>query len=550
MSKWMTRIALLAAVLVVSAAASAQTYTVLYDYPETDRNNSGIASPQVMSQGRDGNLYSTIMTDGTHNAGTAYNISPAGVRTTFYNFCNLTACADGEIPEGGLILGTDGNFYGTTVNGGKTGEGTIFKVTAAGQLTTFYSFSAGTDNGYPPFTVLQGIDGNFYGGSYPVYNGQYGTAFRLTPAGKVTAPLVDFNYTNGADPNLYTQGTDGNFYGTAYLGGSKNLGVIYRMTPAGQVSVLHNFTGYPGDGALPVGILVQGNDGNFYGTTYEGGTLNQGTVFKINAAGTTYQVIYNFSYANGFFDGYHPYTGLTLGTDGNFYGSTALGGTNNAGTLFEMNTTGKETILYNFCPKGVCNGFSPETALVQHTNGKFYGNTVGNSLGGSVFYSLDMSLKPFVSLVNWSGKVGATAEILGQGFTGTTKVSFNGVQATFKVVSDTYLTATVPSGATTGFVNVQTPGGSLKSNRKFLVVPANLTFSPESGPVGTVVTITGTSLTGATKVTFGGVKATVFTVDSDTQITATVPTGAVTGKISVTTPGGTATSATAFTVTQ
>ena len=147
--------------------------------------------------------------------------------------------------------------------------------------------------------------------------------------------------------------------------------------------------------------------------------------------------------------------------------------------------------------------------------------------------------------------MGATAEILGQGFTGTTKVSFNGVSATsFRVVSDTYLTAVVPSGATTGFVSILTPGATLKSNRKFLVAPANLTFTPTSGPVGTVVTITGTSLTGATKVAFGGVKAITFTVNSDTQITATVPTGAVTGKISVTTPGGTATSTDSFTVTQ
>src|SRR5262249_3530493 len=156
------------------------------------------------------------------------------------------------------------------------------KLTPAGQLTTFYSFTSGNDNGYPPSTLLQGIDGNFYGVSYPVYSGQYGTTFKMTPAGKVTAPLADFNFTDGADPNLFTQGTDGNFYGTTYIGGSSNMGVIYKMTPAGKITVLHNFTGYPSDGGLPVGVLVQGNDGSYYGTTYQGGTLNQGTVFKIN----------------------------------------------------------------------------------------------------------------------------------------------------------------------------------------------------------------------------------------------------------------------------
>src|SRR5262249_40714862 len=172
-----------------------------------------------------------------------------------------------------------------------------------------------------------------------------------------------------------------------------------------------------------------------------------------------------------------------------------------------------------------------------------------NGLNGGVFYSLDMGLKPFVNLLNWTGKVGKTVEILGQGFNGATKVSFNGISAAFTISSDTYLTATVPAGATSGFVTVTLPGSTLKSNRKFLVAPFILSFTPTIGPVGTPVTITGTSFTGATKVTFGGVKATAFTVNSDTQVTATVPTGAVTGKIAITTAGGTASSATDFTVT-
>jgi hypothetical protein len=147
-----------------------------------------------------------------------------------------------------------------------------------------------------------------------------------------------------------------------------------------------------------------------------------------------------------------------------------------------------------------------------------------------------------------SGKVAKPVGILGGGLTGTTSVKFNGTSAIFNVVSNTYISTSVPSGATTGLVSAATPGGSLKSSQKFRVTPVILSFSPTSGPVGTPVTITGNSFTGATKVTFGGVKATVFSVDSYTQITATVPAGAVTGKIQVTTPGGTATSRTAFTV--
>ena len=145
----------------------------------------------------------------------------------------------------------------------------------------------------------------------------------------------------------------------AELGGSKDLGVIYKMTPAGKISVLHNFTGYPSDGALPYGILTQGNDGSFYGITYEGGTLNQGTIFKVSAAGT-YTLLYSFSYANGVYDAFHPVAGLALGTDGNFYGVAESGGTDNAGAIFKVTTSGTETVLYSFVPGNVCNGFTPK----------------------------------------------------------------------------------------------------------------------------------------------------------------------------------------------
>jgi hypothetical protein len=169
-------------------------------------------------------------------------------------------------------------------------------------------------------------------------------------------------------------------------------------------------------------------------------------------------------------------------------------------------------------------------------------------LGGSVFYSFDVGFKPLVDLVTWSAKVGKTVEILGQGFTGTTAVSFNGANASFNNVSDTYMTATVPAGALTGTVTVTTFTNTMKSNRAFLVTPQIKSFTPTSGIVGTSMTITGVSLTQATKVTIGG-KTASFTVNSDTQVTATVPTGAKTGqKIIITTAGGIANSPAAFTV--
>ena len=189
--------------------------------------------------------------------------------------------------------------------------------------------------------------------------------------------------------------------------------------------------------------------------------------------------------------------------------------------------------------------------LTQHTAGILYGdtNTFGSHNTG-VFYSLKSSLAPYAALLPTSGKVGKSIGILGQGFNSATGVSFNGTAATIKVLSDTFLTAIVPAGATTGIVTVAIPGGNLKSNINFRVVPSIKSFTPTSGPVGTPVIITGVSLTQTTKVTFGGVKATTVTVNSDTQVTANVPTGAMTGKIVITTPGGTAASAAVFTVTQ
>ena len=508
-----------ALLLLLTAVVAAQTFTPLYTYPGASNNTSGITWPGLMSQGQDGGLYGTNLANGAHNLGSAYKMTTSGQYSLLYSFCSQTGCADGGSPWGGVTLGTDGDLYGTTGGGGACdqGVGTIFKITPAGTWSKLWDFTAGTtcgkykgltDEGYPYYPPIEGQDGNFYGTDAGVYAGTYGIFYKITPKGKLSA--YPFTYTNGATPNLPTQGLDGNFYGTTQSGGDATCkcGVVYKATTAGKITALHKFTGYPNDGNRPTGVLVQGNDGDFYGTTYKGGANNQGTVFKISASGT-YTLLYSFYFGNGVYGGQLPYAGLTLGTDGNLYGTTTQGGKSNYGTIYQITPAGSETILYNFCSvRGCTDGIYPETPLVQHTNGKFYGSTNGNSLCCSVFYSLDTGLGQFVQLVLRSGKVGTTAEILGQGFTGATSVSFNGTPATtFKAVSDTYLTATVPAGALTGPVSVATSGGKLTSNHVFLVVPFVGSFSPPSGPVSTVVTISGSGLTQATKVTFAGGKS-------------------------------------------
>jgi len=531
------------ALLFAVVAASAQTYTPLYTYPETSAGDSGIYWPSLLSQGQDGNLYSTIRTNGAYssggyNAGTVYKITTAGNYTLLYSFCAEGGFCPltGSFPQGGVTLGFDGNLWGTTTNGGKDNCGTVFKTTPAGTLTSVYSFAC---NGGPIYTVLQGQDANMYGVS--PYDGGYGAFFKLTTKGVITPHT--FDYTDGENPNLPVQGTDGNFYGTTQYGGGTTCecGVVYKVTAAGKITVLHKFTGYVSptvyDGSRPIGILVQGSDGNFYGTTYQGGAFNEGAVFKITPAGVL-TLLHSFDFVSPTFDAQLPIAGLTLGTDGNFYGVGAYGGTQNGGAIFEITPAGTEKVLYSFCSVACTDGFVPTTPMVLHTDGKFYGNTYGNSLGGSVFYSFDVGFKPLVDLVTWTAKVGKTVEILGQGFTGTTGVSFDGVSATFHNISDTYMTATVPAGALTGTVTVTTFTDTMKSNRAFLVTPQITSFTPASGIVGTSVVITGVSLTQAAAVTIGG-KTASFTVNSDTKVTATVPVGAKTGlPITITTAGG------------
>ena len=551
---------LVLAVVVANATAHAQGFSVLYNFGSNSGDPFKPAYSGIIAQGRDGNLYSTAPGGGTC-CGAVFQITPAGKLKILHNFTGSNN--DGAFPQGGVTLGTDGNFYGTTYEGGSVTAGAVFKVTQGGSATTLYSFTGGSDGAYPYAPPVEGNDGNFYGtttaGGNTVKCGSgCGTIYKITPAGVLTT-LHQFDITDGYTPyEPLVLGTDGNFYGTTTNGTSANAGVIFKITPAGKFTLLYSFDGTHGEN--PFSGLVQGNDGNFYGTTFNGGTAGSGVVFKITPSGKL-TVLHNMS---GTTDGARPYGGLVLGSDGNFYGANAYGGTvnsncaNGCGTLFKITPKGVFSVLYKF---DYTTGAQASVTPFQHTSGLVYGDSQVGGTGNvnpctagncGVFYSWkSTSLPAFVSLLPYSGKVGKTIEFLGQGFvSGKTTVSFNGTAAKPTVVSSTYLTAAVPNGATTGSVSVTTSGVKLTSNKIFRVTPQIKSFKPTSGKVGTVVTITGVSLIQTTKVTFGGVAATSFTHTSDTQVKATVPPGAKTGKIVITTPGGTATSPGVFTVTQ
>jgi uncharacterized repeat protein (TIGR03803 family) len=542
--------------VIVSVSLQAQTYTVLYNFsPGTISGDPSNPTGQI-AQGRDGNLWSTTFTGGSFSDGAAFNVTPAGTMSKIFNF----NAPGGTAPYSGLTLGTDGKFYGTTAAGGTIGEGTLFNLTSTGSLTTLYNFGTCKypcqDGVFPRTTPVEGTDGNFYGTTGNSNDGiNDGVAYKLTSAGKFsTIYAFPFATTAGYNPQApLIQGADGNLYGTTSSGGitlsgtcwdsTDSCGTVFKMTTGGKVTTIYKFDQTHGAG--PLSPVIQGTDGNFYGTTSAGGTSGFGVVFKLTSAGVI-TVLHNFIGS----DGEKPLAGLVQANDGNFYGVASAGGSLGYGTIFKMTSTSDHTfsVIYDF---DQTHGQAPEDALFQNTNGILYGTTAdGGTDGAGVFYSLNISAEPFASLQNISGKVGSLVNILGQGFIGSTAVSFGGVNATkFSVVSDTYMTANVPAGAKTGTVVVVRPSGSLTSIQTFKVTPAISSISPSSGPIGTVVTVTGTGLTQTTKVTIGGVKATTFTVKSDSSVTVTIPTACKTGKITVTTNGGSATSSSTFNVT-
>jgi uncharacterized repeat protein (TIGR03803 family) len=518
--------------LAFAATLNAQTYTDLFDFDGTSHGCCPLY-PANLAQGHDGNLYGTTYSGGTSTFGTVFKITPSGTLTVLHNF-NFS---DGASPQGGLSLGLDGNFYGATVQGGAHSAGTVFTITPSGTFTSLYRFTNGSDGAFPFTPPRPAADGNFYGLTGNSTNHVF---YKITKAGVFTALATMPAQSYGA----LLLGTDGKFYGTTIYGGTFNAGTAFSITTAGVLKTLWNFTS--ATGTNPLAGLIQGTDGNFYGAASGGGTLGGGVVFKLTSGGA-YTDLFNFdstSSANGKF----PDGALVQGSDGFLYGATSGGGSGSAGVLFKIKTNGTSfSVLHNF---DTTHGGSPESALFLHTNGKIYGMTQnGGAHSQGVFYSLDNSLKAFASpVVISSGKVGASVGVLGQGFNTATGVLFGTGAGTFTITNDTFLTAKVATGDTTGVITVEEPGGNLLSPLKFKVVPAITSFAPPSGPVGTSVVIKGTSLQQTSAVKFGGKAATVFTVNSDTQVTATVPTGAVTGKITITTPGGTATSSTNFTV--
>ena len=368
--------------LCLPGAVLGQSYEVLHAFA---LDGNGPLSPLI--QAADGQFYGTTNTGGAIGFGVVFKMDSAGNLTTLHSFAGSPS--DGGSPIAGLIQATDGNFYGTTAGGGDSGNGTVFRTDSSGDLTTLHSFD-GSDGSYPAAGLIQAADGNFYGTTKDGGALRFGTVFRMDPAGNVTTLHSFAGTPSGAYSSAgLIQGIDGNFYGTTTSGGSGSCaggcGTVFRMDSSGNLITLHSFAGPPGEGSLPIYAgLVQAKDGNFYGTTNNGGTGGKdgkGTVFRIDLSGNL-TTLHSFGGAPS--DGGFPYAGLIQASDGNLYGTTTSGGSSNSGTVFKVDSTGSLTTLHSFTDSGL----GSAAGLMQATDRNFYGTTVrgtGTTYYGTVF---------------------------------------------------------------------------------------------------------------------------------------------------------------------
>jgi uncharacterized repeat protein (TIGR03803 family) len=544
-AKWTTapRLVLAAALLVAFAATplhAQYSYTDWYDFQNCGALGCAPLDLGRLTQGSDGNLYGTTLSGGSHAFGTIFVVTPTGTYNDLWEFDGVS----GESPYGGLTLASDGNFYGAAAAGGSFNDGTVFRFTPPGTVTVIHNFN-GTDGINPTVPPVQGKDGNLYGVTLS------GTTYTITmPAGTFK------QLPQNSPPTVYAPlflASDGNLYGVSAYGGTNNDGTVFRMTtPGGAINVIHNFNG--SDGINPVGPLTQGSDGYLYGTALSGGANNAGADFKMTLAGKKMQT-FSFDALSGTTnnDGAGPQAGLLAASDGYLYGVNQSGGANGFGTIYQISVALKFTKLFDFTASvGPVTGQLAATTLMQHTNGSLYGLTQeGGAAGDGNFYGLTaINFREILTVIGpIFVKPGVPVQILGNNLTHVIQVNFGAVQAQFQTNSDTLLTATVPFAALDGPVSaIFDTGLEFQTQSAVHILPVILSLDPLSGPVGTPVNISGGGFTGATKVTFGGVRTGNFIVVTPSQIQATVPTGAKTGKVAVTTPNGSATSTQKFTV--
>jgi uncharacterized repeat protein (TIGR03803 family) len=400
--------------------AQTATESVIYNFCSQPNCVDGDVLQTGLIQAADGNFYGTTQLGGLgdqqcseQGCGTAFRLTPSGVLTVGHLFCDKSNCTDGRNPGTGMVQGGDGNFYGVAPIGGANGAGLIFKITPGGAYSTVYNFcsqSDCTDGKTPGAQLIEGADGNFYGTTFEGGVGEVvctdqnscGTIFKITPSGTLTTLYAFCRETgclDGTAPGAaLVEGTDGNFYGVTTNGGVQNsectnvgCGTVFKITPSGTLTTLHSFCqglNSCTDGFIPL-VLIEGSDGNFYGTAELGGANVYGTIFKITPDGDL-TTLYNFCSEAKCADGKYP-NGLIFAGDGNFYGATGNGGAHDEGTLFQMTPSGTVKTLYSFCNVTKCTDGEYPWGLMQASDGNFYNSMQGGKNGSGAIFELAIS---------------------------------------------------------------------------------------------------------------------------------------------------------------
>jgi uncharacterized repeat protein (TIGR03803 family) len=388
-------VAVLGTALLTVTLAAAQTS--LYNF-KGDPDGAIPVAPLIRDGA--GNLYGTTSVGGNNN-GTVFEVTAAGQERILHTF---KGSPDGSGPWAGLVADAAGNLYGTTALGGEFNFGTVFKITRAGKESVLHSFAGPPDGSNPYAGLILGSEGNLYGttlnggtGNCTAGDGQNpgcGTVFAISPTGTESVFYSFAGGTDGANPGTpLVQDSLGNFYGVTFEGGEANCpyygnnscGTVFMLSTTGVETVLHTFTGAPTDGASPQGVILVGE--SLYGTTELGGTYSSGTVFEVNRSGSE-TLLYSFGGVPN--DGLNPAAGLLWDGAGHFFGTTTIGGgpgcLNGCGTVFGITKAGKEKQLLSFSNVNV--GCIPYAALIRDAAGTLYGTT-SNCSDGTVF-----SMKP------------------------------------------------------------------------------------------------------------------------------------------------------------
>lgn len=465
-------ILLLASVLLTTKIAGGQTFEVLASF---DGTNGAYPYSMSLVQAIDGNFYGSTISGGVGTncveeltCGTVFRITPDGVLTNVVEF----EYGNGAWPYGGVTMAEGGELYGTTSTGGADNNGTAFEIDRNGILTTIAVFCSQSNQGIctsasaPAAGVTQALNGNLYGTTELGGIHNFGAVYEISEAGLDTLYSFCTQQSGGfcadglSPESTLVQGIDGYLYGTTSGGGLYEAGTVFKISPQGAFSVVYNFAS-PGASSL-----IQGMDGYFYGTNET--TAEQGSVFRVTPTGEL-ATLYTFCSLPNCEDGSIPKAPLIQASDGNLYGTTSAGGAYGLGTVFRVTLAGQLTTLHSFSSD---DGSKPTCGLLQGTDGRLYGAAYmgGVSNDGTIF-RLALGLGPFVRTTPVAGAVGSRVTILGNDLLGTKAVTFNGVPASFEIGSNTYVSATVPTGATTGRVQVSTPARSLSSDIPFRVRP-------------------------------------------------------------------------------